>query len=399
MTPAEKLLSRVIVTSGLDSARWARFEAGLRDRAYFAAKIESVRWLATGRDRIGRLLEGGRSADGTRFQRRDMIIDELGRIAREEGIATGTGGLTDPGAAKRIGLVADMQAGFAQGYADWESGLDEGAQNQFPAQELIRIESRAAPRDWRGIWLANGGTLTEDGRMVALKTDAIWTRISRFGLPWPPFDYGSGMGLRDVSRADAIALGLIDEGWRAPERSAEDFNRGLRAKVRLQGEDDPLWRSVREAFGDQVVYEGGEVRWEGEALRGRLAAAASGRVSEALSLGRPTPEAAERAAGAGLRLDGGALRVDTGRLARALERHGEGRESREGFVPLSPADLELLPLAWRYPDAAYAPDAARDGIALQKAVSDGWLNALVSPGEGGWDLRTVWKSAEIGAQP
>ena len=45
--------------------------------------------------------------------------------------------------------------------------------------------------------------------MVALINHPGWSRLSRFGTPWPPFDYSSGMGVESVSRKEAVALGVI----------------------------------------------------------------------------------------------------------------------------------------------------------------------------------------------
>lgn len=50
--------------------------------------------------------------------------------------------------------------------------------------------------------------------MVALKTSPIWVELSRFGYPYPPFDFNSGMWVRPVSDDDCEALGLLaDEEW------------------------------------------------------------------------------------------------------------------------------------------------------------------------------------------
>jgi len=50
---------------------------------------------------------------------------------------------------------------------------------------------------------------------VRLKSEtAYWSdyqndpKIGGFGVPWAPFGFNSGMGLRDVTREEAIALGL-----------------------------------------------------------------------------------------------------------------------------------------------------------------------------------------------
>jgi hypothetical protein len=47
--------------------------------------------------------------------------------------------------------------------------------------------------------------------MIALKNDPIWKAISRFGRPYPPFDFNSGMWIKPVNRATAIKAGLIDD--------------------------------------------------------------------------------------------------------------------------------------------------------------------------------------------
>lgn len=40
----------------------------------------------------------------------------------------------------------------------------------------------------------------------------MWKNLSRFGSPYPPFDYGSGMGVRNVDREESIAEGVIAAG-------------------------------------------------------------------------------------------------------------------------------------------------------------------------------------------
>ena len=46
--------------------------------------------------------------------------------------------------------------------------------------------------------------------MIALKDDPVWFALSDFGFPFPPFASGSGMSVRDIDRALAMELGLID---------------------------------------------------------------------------------------------------------------------------------------------------------------------------------------------
>jgi hypothetical protein len=71
--------------------------------------------------------------------------------------------------------------------------------------------ARRVPRgDWKQRWAEAGGRLY-GGRMIALKTDPVWVNLNRFGVPYPPYDYGSGMGVMDIDRDAAVKLGLIGE--------------------------------------------------------------------------------------------------------------------------------------------------------------------------------------------
>ena len=69
----------------------------------------------------------------------------------------------------------------------------------------------------------------ETGRMVAMKNDPIWTAISDFGLPYPPFKYNSGMGVIDVSYSEAVDLGVMDkdDDPLPPSKLSPDFERIL----------------------------------------------------------------------------------------------------------------------------------------------------------------------------
>ena len=54
-----------------------------------------------------------------------------------------------------------------------------------------------------------------DGRMIALKSDAVWCTISDFGYPFPPFAVSSHMRVRSIDRDVAMSIGLIDRDRRA----------------------------------------------------------------------------------------------------------------------------------------------------------------------------------------
>jgi hypothetical protein len=55
--------------------------------------------------------------------------------------------------------------------------------------------------------------------MIARKDSPIWEELSRFHTPYPPFDFNSGMWVKDVSREEAVGFGILGEWDRvAPQR-------------------------------------------------------------------------------------------------------------------------------------------------------------------------------------
>ena len=262
MTAAESILRKKLISSGLSSAEWDVVQAGLRDRAMFSSRVQSVRFLSEARDRLAELLSAARNSDGALTSRAQLVSD-LMRTARAEGLATGKGGLTDPGSAKRAAVIVDTNAGLARGYASYAAGASQGARLAYPAQELTRVEPRRNPRGeayWRARWQEAGGKLY-GGRMVALKDDPVCSRVSRFGVPYGPPDFGSGMGFEDVSYEDALALGVIDPDYRPSAAPLEDFNAAMEADLDVAGESDPAWIWLKDVFGRQVELAGGKVRW------------------------------------------------------------------------------------------------------------------------------------------
>ena len=160
--------------------------------------------------------------------------------------------------ATRLGLIYDMNVDAARGRARRSAGLSEGALYAAPAQELVRgRQPKFRARDWPARWSAAGGKFFGDPkvRMIALKTDDVWTKLSRFRVPWPPFDFGSGMVLRNINRADAIALRLIEEDEILEADPDPDFNAGLAAS--LQGISENVATGLQRLFGNRISIENG----------------------------------------------------------------------------------------------------------------------------------------------
>jgi hypothetical protein len=261
------------IGSPLDSAGWEKVPLALRESSFFSAKIESFRLLQRMSDRLegamkllrrpGEGVDGGEGA----FQSREKFVAEMQKIAREEGLDPRNfdevgklGGLQDPTSVRRLNLIHDIQTENAQEFAKWKMDQDPDVLNAFPAQEFIRVSPRLHPRlDWEERWIEAGGRA---GRMVALKTSTVWIKLSRFGRPWPPFDYGSGMGLRDISRREAIALGLMKKDERI-QPIDKPFTEKMEASVKDLGAK--MQSALKRSFGDQVEIVNGVAKWKGGA--------------------------------------------------------------------------------------------------------------------------------------
>jgi len=115
----------------------------------------------------------------------------------------------------RLNLVVDTAVSLACSYRNRTQGQEDLILDMYPAQELVRVGWREGPRDWPKTWVAAGGELFGE-RMIAVKNSRIWTRISAFRLPFPPFDLHSGMGVSEISRKQATELGLLVRNERVP---------------------------------------------------------------------------------------------------------------------------------------------------------------------------------------
>lgn len=385
MTPAEAVLSRRLVASGLSSREADLVCAGLKTRAFFMSRVESVRLLQAARSRIAGMLDAAANPDSGAVQSRAEAIAAIRREAETEGLGDGTGGLADRASLARAKLVVDTNAGMAAGYAARTIECSKGARAAYPAWRLVRVEGRRVPRDWAGRWNAARAelgaattatmALGAGGPMVALKDDPIWTAISRFGQPWPPFDYNSGMGTEEVPRAECEALGLVAPDWTPQGDPVRDFNAGLEAQCEFRGPDDPGWKFLERSFGDQVVHEGGRVLWKADRI-GRLLDD-SGAAKTSVRLGAATPDALAKAREAGIDLSGRQLTMPGSALRHEAERHIGAAETDAHNVPLSKEDLDLIPHVWRCPDSVSRDPDGGDGVFVDWTSCDGSTYRLV----------------------
>jgi hypothetical protein len=270
------LSAKTPVGSILRTGEWGQMPLALQQRGQFSAGVESVRVVQRIQgglmDAITNAREEAQGATrrelglpGTYKMDRKKFITQIRELAINEGLIPADdaleGTLQDITSEVRLDLIFRTQMQQARGYAFWKRGQKKTILDAFPAQELVRVAYRIQPRDWEARWVEAGGEFRE-GRMVALKTDDIWTRISRFGTPWPPFDFNSGMGLKELDREEAIRLELMsDEDDLEP--IDQEFNDGLEASVKdLQPEFKDALKTI---FGGQIDLEGDIAKWRAAA--------------------------------------------------------------------------------------------------------------------------------------
>lgn len=236
---------RALLPTALDSAALRQLDAQVRERSFFSARTLMTDVLDTYQKRITEMVspkqekradrvtptnpEGfvtvAPDAASVRLQVRELL-DGVGYSPDADKAGT----VQDLASDARINLVLDYNLTEARAYGHQLQNLDPDFADAYPAQELVRFKSRHEPRDWSALWQSACTEAGDDaalaafrhsGRMAARKDSGVWLAISDFDRPWPPFKYGSGMGLRDVSRSEAMGLGVIDRDSQiAPPRLA-----------------------------------------------------------------------------------------------------------------------------------------------------------------------------------
>ncbi len=257
------LRRKSILPTSASSAQLAELPADIRARGLFSARTANADYLQRIQDLADQLLNPQPSTHqpstipldpATMRLRLKEALREISYDPAQIGAAPGT--LKDLGSDARLNLIIQMQTDSAWGYGKFIRDQDPAAIDAWPAQELFRAESRREPRDWPQRWMAAGGQFFGGGRMIALKNDSIWTEISAFGQPYPPFDYGSGMWVRDISRSEAISLGLLDPVEAAPPPlPPPPLNDGLQAS--LNGIAPDLQQAILDSMGDLATFADG----------------------------------------------------------------------------------------------------------------------------------------------
>lgn len=256
--------TKPLLPADLTSRQWEAMERSLTARGFLSARVEDARTLSM----LQRLCEdvaAGRLGEGEARDRARLWLETAG-YAPDDPDDVDT--IKDLRAKRRLDVIFDINVGHAQQLAWHNAGQDEAVLDMYPCQELFRAIDSLKKRDWRGRWAEAGGRFY-GGRMIARKDDPIWVRISRFGTPVPPFDYNSGMDVRDVHRADAEELGVIAPEEDAPEPHPIDPMAGC--QVDASGFSPGLAQDIADLSGGLVELVGGILRWTGGTSRAAFA--------------------------------------------------------------------------------------------------------------------------------
>jgi hypothetical protein len=230
---------RKAMPTDLSSAELEQLPADVMERAVVSAKTLSTQYLdaaetqirdilnprsetRVNREGVSEVFTQGTNKSSARFELK-KVWEALGYEAPEGKEGT----IEDLSSDARIDLVIQTNVDMARGYGQWRQGQDEDVLDLWPCQELYRAEEREKKRDWITRW-KNAAAVTgdysalkalPDGRMIARKDSPIWVELSRFHTPYPPFDFNSGMWVRDVDRETAVKFGIVGEWDRiTPQR-------------------------------------------------------------------------------------------------------------------------------------------------------------------------------------
>lgn len=183
------------------------------ERAFFVSGVEPGIILSDFEDKAEKVASGALS-----YEEAQQAIRETLRRQGYRPPATGQGGIRDLSSWVRIQVVMETNAAMARGYRNWYNWTQD---EDTAAFKFYRSQGREDPRYWAERWNRARAGLEEEateavssgfirGETVgyALAASDIWIRLSRFGTPYPPFDYLSGMNIAPIGAEEARAAGL-----------------------------------------------------------------------------------------------------------------------------------------------------------------------------------------------
>jgi predicted RNA-binding Zn-ribbon protein involved in translation (DUF1610 family) len=159
---------------------------------------------------------------------------------------------------ERLDLCIEPAHALAWGYLKWKQAQDDvNLLLEYPALEFLQLFKRDELVDWTQKWRESGGRVFSGHRMIALNNDPVWTEISFFRLPFPPFDLESGRRAMAVAREEAEELGLLLDAWGDTTKAIEYYECALdkNPKIAVKGRLDILRRRASKAAAGSVSRE------------------------------------------------------------------------------------------------------------------------------------------------
>lgn len=202
---------------------WSMESAEVRQKSFWSARVENVRFLERGKGLIDDFLNEateevngetvfkvGSRADFVRKMREFQLAEGMVKDASE--FQTGADeNVADVAMRGRLNLIFDTNVRSAYGYGKYKQGMNPVVLASWPAWRFVRLPGSEEKRPRHA---AGEGD-------VRLKIDdqywAGWQNnkdIGGFGVPYPPFGFNSSMDVEPVSRREAERLGLIQPGQR-----------------------------------------------------------------------------------------------------------------------------------------------------------------------------------------
>ena len=263
-----KLGRKKPIAKKLSSKEWAAMPVHIRERAYFTANVESMKFLNRSKKMLDDYLSGaretvttpdGRKVTALKKASRSDFVYEMQKLAKE----TGLGNVLPPGedmsrdmitrmkditSESRLNLIFDTQTQQAQAYGYYKQGQDPAILDAYPCQRFIRAEQRKEPRP-----------LHERNKNKVKRKDDMdfWLKmndqsIGGLGVPFGPWGFNSGMDVEDVRRDEAEKLGLIEKNEQVLPPD-DTFNKGLKASADVEPE---FLKKFMDKVGMDAINEG-----------------------------------------------------------------------------------------------------------------------------------------------
>lgn len=200
--------SKQVDTTAQSTADWDMVDAQIRERAWFMAGVSNARILQEFKEAARDIAAGQLTTNEARKRLRAALRDAGYQPAEDE-----RGGIHDLSSRRRMEVTLETNVALARGWMQREQMKKDKSQ---PGLRLFRARQVRVPRNWAQRWGEAAARIgwegvARGGEFVALIDSPIWVEISRFGVPYPPFDFGSQMRVKAVPYEECEKLGLFDE--------------------------------------------------------------------------------------------------------------------------------------------------------------------------------------------